>query len=62
MAISERTHALDALERCVDERADNAPYIAAFPPFRPLRGEPRFERLLARLGLPALTSSCAGRC
>ena len=51
MAIGERDQALDALERCVDERADNAPFIAEFPPFRPLRGEPRFERLLGRLGL-----------
>ena len=40
------TQALDALERCVDERGDNAPFIAEFPPFRPLRGEPRYERML----------------
>lgn len=51
MAIGARDQALDALERCVDERGDNAPFIAAFPPFRPLRGEPRFERLLSELGL-----------
>jgi len=37
-----------SLERCVDERGDNAPFIAEF---RPLRGEPRFDRLLGRLGL-----------
>jgi DNA-binding winged helix-turn-helix (wHTH) protein len=58
MTIGERTQALDALERCVDERADNAPFIAEFPPFRPLVGELRFERLLATLGL---RSSGAGR-
>ena len=51
MAIGERDQALDALERCVDERGDNAPFIAEFPPFRPLRGEPRFDRLLQKLGL-----------
>jgi hypothetical protein len=51
MAIGERAQALHALERCVDERADNAPFIAEFPPFRPLRGEPRFDRLLATIGL-----------
>jgi serine/threonine-protein kinase len=51
MAIDERAQALDALERCVDERADNAPFIAAFPPFGPLRGEPRFDRLMHELGL-----------
>jgi hypothetical protein len=51
MAIGERAQALEALERCVDERADNAPFIAEFPPFRPLRGEPRFDRLLEQPGL-----------
>ncbi len=56
MAIDDRAQALDALERCLDERADNAPFIAQFPPFRPLRGEPRYDRLLARLGLAVPTS------
>lgn len=51
MAIGARDRALGALERCVDERGDNAPFIAEFPPFRPLRGEPRFGRLLQKLGL-----------
>ena len=55
-AIGERDQALDALERCVEERGDNAPFIAEFPPFRPLRGEPRYDRLLVRLGLAAPTS------
>ncbi|MPZ31581.1 MAG: hypothetical protein GEV13_11405 [Rhodospirillales bacterium] len=51
LGLFERAQALHALERCVDERADNAPFIAEFPPFRPLRGEPRFDRLLATIGL-----------
>ena len=51
MAIDERAQALHALERCVDERGDNAPFIAEFPPFRPLRGEPQFDRLLQKLDL-----------
>ena len=51
MAIDDRAQAIEALERCVDERADNAPFIAEFPPFRPLHREPRFDRLLQRLGL-----------
>jgi serine/threonine-protein kinase len=51
MAIGERAEALDALERCLAERVDNAPFIAEFPPFRPLRGKPRFDRLLGQLGL-----------
>jgi DNA-binding winged helix-turn-helix (wHTH) protein/Flp pilus assembly protein TadD len=56
MAIEDRAQALSALERCLDEQADNAPFIAEFPPFRPLRGEPRYDRLLVRLGLAAPTS------
>lgn len=51
MAIGERTQALDALERCVEERADNAPFIAEYPPFEPLHDEPRFDRMLEQLGL-----------
>ncbi|WP_421995170.1 winged helix-turn-helix domain-containing protein [Reyranella sp.] len=51
MAIGEREQALAALERCVEERGDNAPFIAEFPPFRRLAGEPRFDRLLSEVGL-----------
>ena len=50
MVIDERTQALDALQRCVEEHAENAPFIGQYPPFRPLAGEPRFERLLGGLG------------
>ena len=56
MVIDDHAQALDALERSVDDQADSAPFMAAYPPFRPLRGEPRFERLLARLGLRPPTS------
>jgi len=51
MAIDERAQALAALERCVEERADGTPFIAAYPPFAPLRGEPRYRRLLETMGL-----------
>ena len=51
MVIGERTQALGALERCVDQRADATPFIVAYPPFRPLRGEPRYDRLLKQLRL-----------
>jgi Tfp pilus assembly protein PilF len=57
MAIDDRVQALEALERCLDDKADNAPFIAEFPPFRPLRGEPRYERVLRTLRLkPPATS------
>jgi hypothetical protein len=51
MAIDDRVQALEALERCLDDKADNAPFIAEFPPFRPLSGEPRYERVLHALRL-----------
>lgn len=53
MAIDDRATALDGLERCVGERGDGTPYIAHFPSFRPLGGEPRFQRLLSEMKLAA---------
>jgi TolB-like protein len=43
---------LDWLERGVELRNPNSPYISIAPDFDPLRGEPRFQRLLERIGLP----------
>jgi DNA-binding winged helix-turn-helix (wHTH) protein len=51
MAIDEREQALDALKRCVEERGDNAPFIAQYPPFRALHGQRRFDRLVSAVGL-----------
>ena len=49
MAIDERTTALDGLERSLAEHVDSAPYLGQYPSFRPLSGEPRFERLLREI-------------
>ena len=51
MAIDEPALALDALERCVAERNDHVPFVLQYPSFRPLRGEPRYERLVRDLKL-----------
>lgn len=51
MAIGERSRALDVLERCVDRRSTFAPFVRQFPSFRPLHGEPRFEKILHTLKL-----------
>ena len=51
--LGETDAALDALERAADLRAPDLVWIAARPAFRSLHGHPRFERLLARVGLPA---------
>lgn len=51
MALGDRDQALDWIETAIDERAPWTPGIVAWPYFDPLRGEPRFEALKARIGL-----------
>jgi TolB-like protein/DNA-binding winged helix-turn-helix (wHTH) protein/Tfp pilus assembly protein PilF len=43
--------ALDWLEKAFDERAANVVFIGVDPSFDPLRAHPRFQALLARIGL-----------
>ena len=43
--------ALDALERGAEERSRFVVFAGVWPAFEVLRGEPRFARLLARMGL-----------
>lgn len=51
MVIDDVAGALDALERAVSEHADSVIYMGAYPSFHPLRGEPRYQRLVQTLGL-----------
>lgn len=51
MVIDDVTGALDALERAVSEHADSVIYMGTYPSFHPLRGEPRYQRLVEHLGL-----------
>lgn len=51
MVIDDVSGALDALERCVALRTDSAVYLGQYPSFRPLRDEPRYQRLVQQLGL-----------
>jgi serine/threonine-protein kinase len=44
--------ALDWLERALEERDPNMPYLAADPFYDPLRDNPRFQALLRRMNLP----------
>lgn len=48
----ETAPALDCLERAFDERDPNMPYLGLWPFFRCLHGEPRYQALYRRLGLP----------
>jgi TolB-like protein/Flp pilus assembly protein TadD len=50
-AMGDRASALDALQRAYDEHDYALAQIGVVPWFSSLRAEPRFERLLARLGL-----------
>lgn len=47
--------ALDQLERAVDERAFTLIFLGIYPPWKALASEPRFQRLLARIGLPPVS-------
>jgi serine/threonine-protein kinase len=51
MVVGEITKALVALDRMVRDRGDGAPLLRAFPSFRSLQGEPRYEDLLKVVGL-----------
>jgi TolB-like protein/Flp pilus assembly protein TadD len=52
-ALGENDEALDWLERAYEERADHLPYLRVNPRLDPLRSEPRFQRVLERMGLVA---------
>ncbi|HEY4735098.1 MAG TPA: hypothetical protein VIH53_11180, partial [Gemmatimonadaceae bacterium] len=62
MAIGDKEKALDCVERCIDERRGWAAYLRVHPVVDSLRGEPRFDALVKRMGFdapaaPALAAS-----
>jgi len=50
-ALGQKEIALDWLDRSHEERADHLPYIKVNPRLDPLRDEPRFQRVLEKMGL-----------
>jgi serine/threonine-protein kinase len=54
LALGDVNGALDLLERAMEERAFTMIFIGIYPPWRVLRNEPRFQALLAKLGLPPM--------
>ena len=54
VALGDHEHALTWLERAVEERAPYVADMAVEPALDPLRSDPRFVRLLKRLGLPII--------
>jgi tetratricopeptide (TPR) repeat protein len=60
-ALGNNDDAMRWLERAFDERSDFLIYLAVDPIFDPLRADPRFSRLVRRIGLPTLPMSAATR-
>jgi TolB-like protein/Flp pilus assembly protein TadD len=50
LGLGEREGALDELERALEERAGFLAYLRVEPIFDPVRDEPRFQRLVERVG------------
>ncbi len=48
-----KDQALDWLEKALEARDPNIPYLAVDPIFDPMRSDPRFQQLLRRLNLPS---------
>ncbi|UCF69406.1 MAG: tetratricopeptide repeat protein, partial [Acidobacteriota bacterium] len=55
-ALGEVSRALDWLDRAYQEHADHLPYLKVNPRLDPLRAEPRFQRLLERIGLASASN------
>ena len=51
-ALGDRTAALDRLDRAVDEHDFSLAQITITPWFKDLRGEPRFQAIVAKIGIP----------
>jgi TolB-like protein/DNA-binding winged helix-turn-helix (wHTH) protein/Flp pilus assembly protein TadD len=51
LGIGDKNEAFAWLDRAYQEQSNPLIYINVFPPFDPLRGEPRFQRLVHRVGL-----------
>ena len=51
-SLGQHEAAIDCLTAACDARVSGLVLIGADTCFRPLRGQPRFEALLARIGLP----------
>ena len=52
LGLGDVERALDWTERCFGERRGWLAYLRVNPIFDPLRGDPRFEALTRRMGLP----------
>jgi len=51
-ALGQKDEAFALLEKAYAEREEAVPYLKVERRFKPLRADPRFARLVRRLGLP----------
>ena len=51
-ALGDRAAALDRLEKAYDEHDFSLAQLAVAPWFKDLRGEPRFQALVGKIGIP----------
>ena len=51
-SLGERAEAITWLERMYEKRSGLLVYLKVEPHFDPLRGEPRFQALMEKVGLP----------
>lgn len=50
--LGEKTQAIDLLAKACDEKSRFAVFLNRWPPYEPLKGEPGWNELVARVGLP----------
>jgi hypothetical protein len=51
VGLGDKAHALEWLEKAYEDHSDRLSWIKVWPQFDSLRGEPRFQDLLRRVGL-----------
>lgn len=61
LALGDSERALDLLEQAVLQRSPNTVFLAVEPFLEPLHDRPRFQRLLASVGLPSPAVQADGR-
>ena len=51
VGLGDKEHAFECLEKGLDDRPSNTPYLGIEPRLEPLRADPRYKELMRRLGL-----------
>jgi serine/threonine protein kinase/Tfp pilus assembly protein PilF len=54
--LGDTARAIDHLEQLVDAHSSNAVFIGVEPCLRPLHDDPRFQRVISRLGVPTVSA------